>query len=68
LQAFLTEPNRAEMLAITAILPLYRGWRSGVAFKIQFPQDMAAILTLDRALSRSKETLFVFWAEYSHSG
>ncbi|HEY9502283.1 MAG TPA: hypothetical protein VIR01_11700 [Pyrinomonadaceae bacterium] len=37
LQAFLIEPNRAEMLAITAILPLYLGWRSGVASKIQFP-------------------------------
>ena len=68
LQTLLIEPYRAKVLAITAILPPHLDWRSGLAFKIQFPQNMAAILTLDRALSRSKETLFVFWAEYSHSG
>ena len=54
------------MLAVTAILPLELGWGCGLAFKIDLAEQVTAILTLDRTLSRSEESSFVFGAEYSH--
>jgi hypothetical protein len=66
LQAKLVEIYRAEVLTVAAILPpgLDRG--ESLAFKIDFAEQMTAILTLDRILSRSEESSFVFGAEYSH--
>jgi hypothetical protein len=68
LQPFFIKPNWAKMLTVTAILPLHCYWGSRLAFKIQFSQNVTAILTLNRALSGSKKTLLMLWAEYSHLG
>ena len=54
------------MLAVAAILPLELGWGHGLAFEIDLAQQVTAIFTLDRTLSRSEESSFVFGAEYSH--
>ena len=68
MQAILVEIYRAEVLAVAAILPLDLGRGNGSAFKIDLAEQMTAILTLDRTLSRSEESSFVFRAEYSHFG
>jgi hypothetical protein len=68
LQPLLIKPYWAKVLAVTAILPPRIDWRLCLAFKIQLAQNVTAILTLNRALAGSKETLLMFWAEYSHSG
>ena len=66
LQTILVEIDWAEVLAVAAILPLefHRGYR--LAFEIDLSEQVTAILTLDRTLSRSEESSFVFGAEYSH--
>jgi hypothetical protein len=64
----LVEIYRAEVLAVAAILPLKPSRVDGLAFKIDLPEQVTAILTLDRTLSRSEESSFVFGAEYSHFG
>ena len=68
MQAILVEIDGTEVLAITAILPLELGRSYGLAFKIDLAEQVTAILTLDRTLSRSEESSFVFGAEYSHFG
>jgi hypothetical protein len=68
LQAILVEIYRAKVLAVAAILPLEIDRGCGQAFEIHLAEQVTAILTLDRALSRSEESSLVFWAEYSHFG
>lgn len=62
------EIDGAEVLAVAAILPTDFGGRSGLTFKIERAEDVTAILTLDRVLTRSEETFFMFRAEDSHVG
>jgi hypothetical protein len=62
----LIEVDQGKMLTVAAVLPLQRERAVGLAREIQLAEDMAAILTLDRALARSEEASFVFGTENSH--
>jgi hypothetical protein len=55
-----------EVLAVATVLPLDLDRGAGAAFEVDFAEHMAAILTLDGTLARSKEPSFVFWTKYSH--
>ena len=66
LQAILVKIDRAEMFAVTAVLPLQFDGRRGLAFEIDCAEKVAAILTFDRTLSRSEKSSFVLGTEYSH--
>jgi hypothetical protein len=66
LQAVLVKVGGAEMFAVTAVLPLQFDGRRGLAFEIDCAEKVAAILTLDGILSRSKKSSFVLGTEYSH--
>jgi hypothetical protein len=60
------EIHRAEVFAVTAVLPPNLNGTFALAFEIKFAQEVAAILTLDWALPRSEEASFVLGTEYSH--
>ena len=66
LQAVLVEIDGAKMFAVTAVLPLQFNRGRGLAFEIDGAKQVAAILTLDRTLSRSEKSSFVLRTEYSH--
>jgi hypothetical protein len=66
LQAVLIEVDGAEVFAIAAVLPLELDRSVGLPFEVDLAQQMAAILTLDRALARSEKSSLVFRAKYSH--
>ena len=63
----LIEVDGAEVFAIAAVLPLEFDRSVGLPFEVDLAQQMAAILTLDRALARSEKSSLVFRTEYSHS-
>ena len=66
LQAVLVKVDGAEMLAITAVLPLQFDGRRGLTFEIDGAEEVAAILTLNGTLSRSEKSSFVFGTKNSH--
>jgi hypothetical protein len=66
LEAVLVKIDGAEMLAVTAVLPLQFDRRRGLAFEIDGAEQVAAILALDGTLSRSEKSSFVFGTENSH--
>jgi hypothetical protein len=66
LQTILVEIDGAEVFAIAAVLPLEFDWSVGLTFEVDLAEQMAAILTLDGILPRSKKSSFVFGAKYSH--
>jgi hypothetical protein len=66
LQAVLVKIDRAEVFAVTTVLPLQFDRRRGLAFKIDGAEKVPAILTLDGTLSRSEKSSFVLGTEYSH--
>jgi hypothetical protein len=66
LQAELVKIDRAEMFAITAILPLQFDRRRSLTLEIDGAEQVTAILTLDGTLSRSEKSSFVFRTENSH--
>jgi hypothetical protein len=68
LQTVLVKIDGAEVFAVTTVLPLRFGRRRSLAFKIDLAEEVTAILTLDRTLSRGEESSFVFGTEYSHFG
>jgi hypothetical protein len=62
----LIEIDRAEVFAVTAILPLQINWCGSPAFKINLTKKMTAVFTLDGTLSRGEKSSFVLGTEYSH--
>jgi hypothetical protein len=54
------------VLAVAAVLPKGLLVNAAFAFEVECAEDVAAILTLDRALARSEESSFVLGTEYSH--
>jgi hypothetical protein len=65
-QAILLDIYRAEMFAVTAVLPLKLNWSIGLAVEIQLPQYVTFIFTLDGRLPWSEKTSFVLGTKYSH--
>ncbi|HYK19747.1 MAG TPA: hypothetical protein VEV42_03370 [Pyrinomonadaceae bacterium] len=66
LQAVLFEIDRAEIFAVATVLPKCFDGRPALAFEVHLTQQVAAVFTPDRTLSRSEESSFVFGAKYSH--
>jgi hypothetical protein len=66
LEATTFEVDRAEVLAVAAVLPKDLGGNATFTFEVDVAEDVTTILTLDWALPRSEETALVFWTEYSH--
>ena len=66
LQAVLVKVDGAEMLAVTAVLPLQFSRSRALAFEIDGAEQVAAILTLDGTLPRSEKSSFMFGTENSH--
>jgi hypothetical protein len=66
LEATTFEVDRAEVLAVAAVLPKDLGRNAALTFEVDVAEDVTTILTLDWALPRSEETALVFWTEYSH--
>jgi len=66
LQAFAVEVDRAKVFAVTAILPSDLKGGFAQTFKIDFAKQVAAILTLNRALARCEEASFMLGTKYSH--
>jgi hypothetical protein len=60
------EVDGSEVLAVAAVLPQDVRRATSFALEVDFAEEVAAILTLDRALARSEETSLVFGTEYSH--
>ena len=54
------------MFAVAAVLPLQLNLRTVSAGKVQFAQNVTAVFTLDRILSRGEESSFVLRTKYSH--
>jgi hypothetical protein len=66
LQSILIEVYRAEVFAVATVLPLDCDWRFALAFKVNLPEEVAAVFTLNGTLPRGEESSFVFGAKYSH--
>jgi len=65
-QAILVEINRTEVFAVAAVLPSNLNGLFSLAFEIKFAKQVAAVFTLDWALTRGEEASFVLGTEYSH--
>ena len=66
LQGILVKINRAEVFAITAVLPLDLDRRPALALEVDLAEEVAAVFTLNGTLPRGEKSSFVFGAEYSH--
>jgi len=66
LQAVLLKIDRAEVLAVTTVLPEGFDGCPALALEVDLAEEVAAIFTLDGTLPRSEESSFVFGAKYSH--
>jgi hypothetical protein len=54
------------VLAVAAVLPKDVRRDASFPLEVELAEEVAAILTLDRALARSEETSLMFGTEYSH--
>ena len=55
-----------KMLTVAAILPVDFSREAGLAFEIQLPEGVTAILAFDGTLPRSEESSFVLGTVYFH--
>jgi hypothetical protein len=66
LQTVLVKVSQAEVLAVTAKLPLQVDRSRGLTFEVDIAEKVSAVLTLDGILPGCEESFFVFGTEYSH--